>query len=204
MPSNRMHMKLIWIAAVVAFGVFLVNNHFEEKAKSQTQWAETQRIQQETKSAVAHMTKRYHAVADWDKHLSKGDDYRHSPILTIELEHLWQGGRPVLFIGPIKDVSTTDSDNYELVVERGSFDSDYMFSTELRLSLRASKALLDSFLEKHPKLLAGNVSDNGVAVVGKISSISTTDERNENGERVEIKTGKGELLEILYIENVFF
>lgn len=199
-----MRTKLIWISAAVLLGVFFINNHSEEKSKREIQQAERKRIQQETKSAVAQMSQRYHAVSDWSNQLSKGENYRQAPILTIELEHLWQGDRPILFIGPIKDVSTLDSDNYELVVERGSFDSDFMFSTEFRLSLRVSKALLDSFLKKHPKLM-GDVFDSGVAVVGKISSI-TTDERgknDENGEIFEVKTGKGELLEIQYVENVW-
>jgi hypothetical protein len=81
---------------------------------------------------------------------------------------------------------------------------DYMFATELRLSLSAQKVAIDSFIKKYPKLLAADGFNNGVAVVAKIHSISTSDERDEDGERVEAKTGQGQLIELVYTGDVFF
>jgi hypothetical protein len=199
-----MKSRLIWIAIVVALGVFVVNSHLEQKAKRDAQRAETSRVQQEVKTAVSQISERQNAITDWEKQLSKGERYRLSPILTIELEHLWQSERPVLFIGSIKDISSAEADAYYVLVDKRLYNMDYMFATELRLSLTAPKAMIDSFLQKHPKLLAADGSNNGVAVVAKIHSISTSDERDEDGERVEVKTGHGHLVELVYTGDVFF
>lgn len=197
-------LKLIWIAIVVALGVFVVSNYLDQKAKREAQRAETSRVQQEVKTAVSQISERHNAITDWEKQLSKGKSYRLSPILAIELEHLWQSGRPVLFIGSIKDISSADADAYHVVVVRSFYNMDYTFATELRLSLSAQKAAIDSFLKKHPKLLAADGFNNGVAVVAKIHSISTSDERDEDGERVEVRTGQGQLIELAYTGGVFF
>ncbi len=196
--------KLIWIVVAVALGVFAVNKLLDDRAKRDAQRAETHRVEQETKAAVSQMAAHSNAVTDWGKRLSKDESYRMSPVLTIELEQLWQGERPILFIGSIKDISSGVGGDYLVLVERGLFTSDPMFATELRLSLRAPKALIESFLAKHPKLFADSGFNNGVAVVAKVRAINTSDERGEDGERVEVKTGLGELLEIQYTGDVFF
>lgn len=196
--------KLIWIVAVVAIGVFFMNKLLDERTKRDVQRLETQRVELETKTVVSKMAKDSNAVIDWDKRLSKDESYRMSPVLTIELEQLWQGDRPILFIGSIKDISSGVGGDYLVVIERGLFTSDPMFETELRLSLHAPKALIDPFLAKHPKLFADSGFNNGVAVVAKVQAINTSDELREDDERVEVKTGLGELLEIQYTGDVFF
>jgi hypothetical protein len=196
--------KLIWIVAVVAIGVFFVNKLLDERTKRDVQRLETQRVELETKTGVSKMAMDTNAVIDWDKRLSKDENYRMSPVLTIELEQLWQGDRPILFIGSIKDISSGVGGDYLVVIERGLFTSDPMFETELRLSLHAPKALIDPFLAKHPKLFADSGFNNGVAVVAKVQAINTSDELREDDERVEVKTGLGELLEIQYTGDVFF
>lgn len=196
--------KLIWILVAVAIGVFFVNKLLDDRAKRDAQRAETHRVEQETKTVVSKMAADSNAVTDWDKRLGKDENYRMSPVLTIELEQLWQGDRPILFIGSIKDISSGVGGDYLVLMERGLFTSDPMFSTELRLSLRAPKALIDPFLAKYPKLFADSGFNNGVAVVAKVQAINTSDERGEDGERVEVKTGLGELLEIQYTGDVFF
>lgn len=196
--------KLIWIVVAVAIGVFFVNKLLDDRAKRDAQRAETHRVEQETKTVVSKMAADSNAVTDWDKRLGKDGNYRMSPVLTIELEQLWQGDRPILFIGSIKDISSGVGGDYLVLMERGLFTSDPMFATELRLSLHAPKALIDPFLAKHPKLFADSGFNNGVAVVAKVQAINTSDERGEDGERVEVKTGLGELLEIQYTGDVFF
>lgn len=196
--------KLIWIVAVVAIGVFFVNKLLDERTKRDVQRLETQRVELETKTGVSKMAMDTNAVIGWDKRLSKDENYRMSPVLTIELEQLWQGDRPILFIGSIKDISSGVGGDYLVVIERGLFTSDPMFETELRLSLHAPKALIDPFLAKHPKLFADSGFNNGVAVVAKVQAINTSDELREDDERVEVKTGLGELLEIQYTGDVFF
>lgn len=112
--------KLIWILVAVAIGVFFVNKLLDDRAKRDAQRAETHRVEQETKTVVSKMAADSNAVTDWDKRLGKDENYRMSPVLTIELEQLWQGDRPILFkgdrpilfIGSIKDISSGVGGDY--------------------------------------------------------------------------------------------
>lgn len=196
-----MKAKYIWMAIAVAVGGSWVNSYVETRAKNEAARAEKSRAALEVKNYISKVSTHYNAVTLWESALSRGERYRSPPILTIELESLWLGERPILFEGSIKDVSSVGTEAYEIVIERGSLD--HMYSTELRLSLFASKALVDSFLQKHPRLLEDYGFNNGVAVIANIQNISATDERDEIGERVEVKTGQGFLLELIYTGNRF-
>jgi hypothetical protein len=196
--------RTVWLLAlgvVVALGLFLIYRHIEQEAAT---LAEKQRVEEETRVAVTTLASRYNAVVDWEERLSKGQPVRMSSILTMELERLWLSDRPILFIGTIKDISSDSAADYTLVVEQGLF-TDYVFqSTELRLSLRAPKASIDSFLQEHPGLLTEGMLANGIAVVASVTKISTQDERLPEGDRVGIKTGYGELLGLVHTGSVFY
>lgn len=196
--------KFICIVTAVAIGVFFMNKLLDDREKREAQRVETHRVEQETKTVVSKMATDSNAVTNWAKLLSKDEDYRMSPILTIELEQLWLGGRPILFIGSIKDISSGVGGGYLLLIERNQSTLAPMFDTELRLSLHAPKTLIDLFLAKHPKLFADSGFNNGVAVLAKVQSINTSGEYGEDSEQVEVKTGLGELLEIQYTGDVFF
>ena len=43
---------------------------------------------------------------------------------------------------------------------------------------------------------------NGIVIVAKIDDITSTDERGDKGEIVEVKTGKGQLLDLVYTGDV--
>ncbi len=203
-----MKSKLIWIVIVVTIGAFSVNKFLEQKAvrdaEREAKKAEILRGKQEVIAAVLQLSERHNAIADWEKQLSKGESYRISPILTFELQNLWKGERPILFIGSIKDISSTDANTYHVVVEKSIYNLAYMFITELRLSLSAKKTTIDSFLKKYPELLGSDGYSNGIAVVAKIHSISSSYELNEDGERIEVKTGQGQLIELAYTGDVIF
>jgi hypothetical protein len=202
--EHRMKTKLVVIAIVLALGVFAVNSHLEKKSKREAQKAEALRIQQETKTTIEQVSSRHNAVSDWEKQLSRGESYRLSRILTIELEQLWRGEQPILFIGSIRDISSAGADAYQILVEKSLFNTNHIFSTELRLFLNAPKATIDSFIQKYPTLIAEDSFNNGIAVVAKIHTISTSDEHDNDGERVEVKTGLGDLLDLVYVGDVLF
>jgi hypothetical protein len=199
-----MKTKLVW--TVILFGVvaFLINSHLERSARREAERAEQAAHESDIKNAVAASARRSNAITDWEQRLSRGERYRLSPVLTIELEELWQGDRPVLFVGSIKDVSSAGPDTYTVLLEQSLYNMDYMFSTELRLSLTAPKAGIDEFLKQHTDILSGAGFDNGVAVIGQIHRISAADELREDGDRIEIKTGEGHLLDLVYTGDVFF
>lgn len=197
--------RIIWIIfAVVAVGYFF-NSYTESKAKREAKRAEAERIEQAMKTVVSQMVSRTNAVSGWEEKLSKGERFRFEPIRTVELEQLWLQQKPILFVGAIKDIATHDQSRYVVLVERSLFGNfDYMFGTELQLSLLSDKDKIDSFLKEHPDLFKDYGFKNGVAVVARINSIRTTYVSGEEGEREVVKIGDGDLLDILYTGDVTF
>jgi hypothetical protein len=196
--------KVILVIVVLAVAGYFANSYLEKKAKRETERAEAKRIGQVTKSAVSAMVSRTDAVDDWQRRLTKGEEVRLGPIFTVELERLWLGNRPILFIGSIKDIATYNESHYKVLVEKSIFNIDYMFGTDLQLSLRSTKQRIDSFLKEHPNLLKGYGVNNGVAVIANVKTIRTTYVHGEEGEREEVKIGEGELVDILFTGDVQF
>jgi hypothetical protein len=197
--------RIVWIIIAVALVGYFFNSYTVNKAKREAERAESKRIEQATKTSVLQMASRSNAVSDWEENLSKGESFRFEPILTVELERLWLQQRPILFVGSIKDIATHDHSQYVVLVKRSLYSSfDYMFGTELQLSLLSSKERIDSFLKKHPDLFKDYGFKNGVAVVARIKAIRTTSVPGEEGEREEVKIGDGELIDIQYTGDVTF
>lgn len=197
--------KVICIIVALIIAGYFTNSYLETKAKREAEQAEAKRIEQNIKATVAEMVSRTNAVNDWERRLSKGENFRSEPILTVELERLWLGNQPILFIGAIKDIATYNESYYTLLVERsllGSFD--YLFGTELQLSLKSSKQQIDAFLKQQPNLFKDYGFNNGVAVIARVKTIRTTYVPGEEGARQEVKIGDGELVDIRYTGDVQF
>jgi hypothetical protein len=191
--------RVIWIILALLVGAYFVNSYLSNKAKKAAEKAEAEQIRNATKAVVAELVKRTNADENWEKELSKGERFRLEPILTVELERLWLTGRPILFVGAIKDIATIDQENYRIEVERSLFSSfRCMLGTELRLTLQCPKKSIDSFLKEHPDLFKDCGWKNGVAVIADINEIETTIIAGSEGEREEIKIGKGKCIDILY------
>ena len=197
--------RIVWLIIAVAVVGYLFNSYTANKATREAERAEAKRNEQATKTAVLQMASRSNAVSDWEANLSKGESFRFEPILTVELERLWLQQRPILFVGSIKDIATHDQSQYVVLVERSLYSGfDYMFGTELQLSLLSNKEQIDSFLKHHPDLFKDYGFKNGVAVVAHINAIRTTYVPGEEGEREEVKIGDGELIDIQYTGDVTF
>lgn len=197
--------KAIWIIVILATAGYFVNSFIQKRAKREAERAKAERIEQNIKSSVAKMVSRTNAVDDWERQLSKGEEYRFDPILTIELEKLWLVNRPILFIGSIMDIATHDENHYTVTIERslmGSFK--YMFDTELQLSLISPKQQIDLFLNQHPDLFKEYGFNNSVAIITKVNEIRTIYISGEEGKRDEVRIGDGLLLDIVYTGIVQF
>ena len=187
----------VWIIIVLAVSGYFANSCVEKKAKREAENTEAKRIEEATRSAVSAMVSRTGAVDDWERNLSKGERFGSKRILTVDLERLWLQNRPILFIGFIKDIATYDEAHYTVLVERSLFNSlDYMFDTELEVSLRATKSRIDSFLEEHP---SGFGFADDVAVIADVKTIQTAYIPGEEGGREEVKIGEGELIDIIFL-----
>jgi len=197
--------RIIWIVIICAAIGYLGNNYLQKRAKEKAQSEEAQRIDREIRSKVSQMVTTTNAVDDWVQKLSKGKRVRIRKILTIELEKLWMGERPILFTGSIEDISNFDEQNYNLRLERGLFSSfKTMFMTELALKLKCNKLIVDKFLQKHPDLLSNYGFNNGVVVIANIDKIVTEFIPGAEGERNVLKIGIGECIDIAYTGRVTF
>ena len=195
----------IWILIILAAGAYFVNTSLDNKASRETERAEEQGIKDTIHVAIGEMVARTNATDNWERQLVKEDDIRFEPVLTIELEKLWLNDRPILFLGTIKDISTYDETHYTVLIERNAtYSSKFTLITELQLSLHCEKQIIDEFLEEHPNLFKEFHLENSVAVAANIKSIRTHYIPSEGISSEEIKTGEGDLVEILYIGDVFF
>jgi len=196
--------RIIWIVIICAVIGYFGNNYLQKRAREKAQREETQQIKREIRSKISQMVTTTNAVDDWVQKLSKGKGVWIDRIMTIELEKLWMGERPILFTGSIEDISSFDEQNYNLHLDGGLFSSSKtMFMTELSLKLKCNKLIVDNFLQEHPDLLSNDVVYNGVAVIANIDKIATKF-IPEEGERKVLKIGIGECIDIAYIGRVTF
>ncbi len=197
--------RTIAIIVIVLIGGYFVNKYFENKAKKEAERFERKKIEETIRASVSEMVRRTNAIDTWEKVLTKGEKFRLEKILTVELERVWLTERPILFIGAIKDVVTVDKENYRIEIERSLFNNlGYMFETELQLMLQYSKQKVDLFLTKHPNLFKDFGLENGVAVVADIDEIDTKLVSGTEGERQEIKVGKGKCIDMIYTGDINF
>jgi len=197
--------RIVVIAIVLAIGAYLVSEHLKKKAKERAEEDEAQKIEQAIRSSVDQMVLRFNAVNDWARKLLQGEEVRVQKIFTVELERLWFGQNPILFIGTIKDVSTIDEQFYQMRIERDLFHNmNQVLFADIGLEIKCSKQMFDSFFAKHPQLTAGLILNDGVAVVAKIDRIKTEFSTGQEGEKKEMRIGVGNCLDVVYIGNVQF
>lgn len=168
-----------------------------------TRESEAAQLREARERAVDVLTQAHGASNQWKEILSRGQSYRYSPVMTLELQRLWvDRGRPILFLGAMRDIERIDAEQYRVVIEESWWVTlDHLFSTPLRLSLDVRKETLDEFLLRNPNLIGASETDNGVVVAARISSVSSTDYVREDGEIHTLKTGHGRLLGIVFVGN---
>lgn len=194
------------IAVAVGFAIAIAVGYWlyaDAAAKQEERNREALRRQQQAagaKAALAEVVSKHKAIDDWDKALSKGKHFRIAPILSIELERLWVADRPILFIGHVADIaSTPDASFYNVTIDRGDITPSGIFATDLRLSLRAPKGIVDSALGLHPEIISGRVLQDSVAIVANISRITASERHASDGQRITALTGHGDLLGMVHV-----
>lgn len=195
--GDRRDISIIGIALLVA------TMGCGERAEHRTREASAVAASEARRREALTMAEAHRAVIDWDRALCVEGQYRESPILRLELERLWLTGRPILFLGVLRDVSSKSQDTYAVLVDRTPLLLDIDFTTRLELHLDAPKDLLDALLAGHPNLLSGPGIDAGVAVVAKVSRIDAASDIGADLESVETRSGVGELLDIRFVGDTY-
>jgi hypothetical protein len=200
----QMVRRIVLTMVIALIAVYVMYNYLENRAKEERKKAEAKKTEEKIKVSVSEMVKRTNAIDNWEEKLSKGKNIRMAPIMTVELDHLWINDRPILFVGSIKDITSESHDNYIVEIKQTLFNSKYFFGTELLLNLKCSKTKIDSFLRVHPDIFKNYGLINGVAVIAYIKNIETRTFLDKEDETREVKIGKGNLIDILYVGNVLF
>lgn len=191
--------RIIWICITISLVVWIAQNKIESDRIKEERRAENQRILSEVKSSVAALQENTGAKSNWTKSLSGGEKYRYKPIMSIELEKEWITESPILFLGSLNDIATLDDNHYQVKFEQSLWSSlNTMFDTELQLSLKADKQLIDKFMSDNPKLLKDYGFNSGVAVAAQIYKIESNQIADNEGLITEVKTGKGVLLGLVF------
>ena len=188
--------RVIWSCIAIALISWFVQSNIENKRIQ-----EEEKQQAEAIRDAANALGRAHGVtSDWVNTLS---GYKFKSILSVELERVWINNGPILFWGSLEDISTLDENHYEVVFKRSrSASRASRFRTELRLSLRAGKSLIDSFMQSNPDFPEHYRFNNGVAVVARIDEIYSNHVADPECGITDIKTGGGELLDLIYTGDI--
>ena len=142
--------------------------------------------------AVQTFTKNSDADISWRKSIIKKHSGR---LYSIDLEAAWLINNPILFIGTLENVATSDGVNYQLLI------SDSYRSPELKLQLLCQKQKVDSIIKT-----INNDSDTffgaKIAVAAKVTQIKYRLQPVKEGmERVFI--GHGSCINVMYLGDDF-
>ena len=191
---------IAFILLATVFFKYYNDSHAVHMAKLKTEDIKEQKIKQELNASIQQQVKNFNAKTDWIEKLSqKSTLSRSNMIFSYELENLWIGKQPILFIGRISDIKIKNQDEYIVLIDRDYFTNETMLETDIQLELSAPKSIIDPFLKKHTEVMQIYNSDKGIAVIAKIDSLKTNYIISETQEKYEIKTGKGEMLHIQYM-----
>jgi hypothetical protein len=138
--------------------------------------------------AVQTFTKNSDADISWRKSIIKKNSDR---LYSIDLEAAWLINNPILFIGTLENVATTEGVNYQLLI------SDSYRSPKLKLQLLCPKQKVDSIIKtinNNPDTFFGPK----IVVAAKVTQIKYELQPAKEGmERVFI--GHGTCIDVMYL-----
>lgn len=189
------------IALVLGYIVF---NYYQDHKRDQAREAAALKKEQEIVAVLKGKTKQTNALIDWPVTLLRGDSLKMRTVLTIELEKLWQGKRPILFFGSINDIATLDQLNYKVVIDRNSFATiaTGIIGTELLLELKCQRANIDLLIKNNPDIVKDIGLPEGIAVIAKINKIRSETRQEKEGGSTAVRIGVGECIDIVYTGSV--
>ena len=189
--------KFLWILLAVIVSGLLIKKCINDNVKVKAEEEAKEEVIRVKTSEITNMVEVWDADYDWVKKLSHGEKIRIGNILTVDLEAVWLQDRPILFHGLITDISTYNEDLYVVTMKRG-FGGKVYFTQEFKLLLLVEKAKIDQIRNSHPDIIEDFMVSNNIASIVSISSIDSETILNSDGDKEDIKIGKGRLLDLVY------
>lgn len=189
--------RLIALALVSGLAYWGYSNWMESvETAERTKAKDAQAILLKTR--VSDVAAKFNAVVDWPNTLSHGEHLRLSPVLTVELQDLWQTGKPILFFGTVLDIERISPATTRLSVEHAIDQPNLFLGTILRLRLECDATATSPILDmaRDPNRL--NLQSD-IAVVALVSAVVASSERDSQGERTPVLTGVGTCVDLVPI-----
>ena len=188
--AHRFKVLLVVIAAILSLCMLSCSD--QRKKDVAASRAKEQAQEEALRVAVQIFAKNSDADISWRKSIIKKHSGR---LYSIDLEAAWLINNPILFIGTLENVATSDGVNYQLLI------SDSYRSPELKLQLLCPKQKVDSIIKT-----INNDSDTffgaKIAVAAKVTQIKYRLQPVKEGmERVFI--GHGSCINVMYLGDDF-
>jgi hypothetical protein len=193
----KTHLARIVVRGLMATAVALSLSCSSDTDAQWEQKVAAAKKRQEERRATAQLSidalaRKSKAQTNWKSLLGSSDFAALNRVYTIDVERVWIGEKPVLFLGILEDVATHDKANYHLFVR------DYdVFFPELRLHIICPKILVDPVLAAVRKDKE-SILPGGIAVTARI--IRVEHEMFFAGEQTNhIIIGSGQCVDLLHI-----
>jgi hypothetical protein len=202
---GRVLKTTIFALVIAGVALWLLNLYFrgqEKQSKAEAAREQWQATIDSTRQSVRRMVQRYAAIDDWEAKLIRSG-WRASLVYTVELENLWISPRPIVFVGLLSDARHGNSDTeYEIQLDRGYCSyTEHYFTTDLVLSLRSAKAVVDSVLIRLQRVAASE--DPGIAAIARVERIHTEYLPDINGKSRRVLVGEGELIALSFVGGAY-
>lgn len=193
---------LVGLVLILGFGYWGYTWWQDHLAETKTAIASEAR-QQAQNQAIADMARSANAITDWPATLANNKTVRISPIMTAELQKLWLGDRPVLFIGSVHDVAINKDGTYQVTVEYNLIGAQFIFvENEMRVSLNCPESFGKQLIKtakaaKSPRITADT------AVVALIERIEKSTEKGDEGGTRTVYSGIGKCVDAMQLTGFF-
>jgi hypothetical protein len=189
---NRFKILIVVTAAILSLCMSSCSDQQKREKGVAESRAKEQAQEEVLRVAVQTFAKNSDADISWRKSIIKKDSNR---LYSIDLEAAWLINNPILFIGTLENVATTDGVNYQLLI------SDSYRSPKLKLQLLCPKQKVDSII-KTINSDTGTFFGPKIAVAAKVTQIKYGLQPTKEGmERVFI--GHGTCTDVIYLGDAF-
>ena len=158
---------LIALAVLLLVGAFVANSVRENQIKREAKAAWRSQMRDEVHS----LARKWNVNQGWEKQLAGPDGNRIADVMSAELQRLWSGDSPILFVGTLEDISKQPDGSFELLVTHDGLISSRLFiMSSIQLRAACPESVGNRILAAHTKDSTGFFP--GVAVVARITDVA--------------------------------
>ena len=197
-PSALLRVRTImqWIAVAAVLG-YCANKQYENYRRDTALKMAVAELKAKIIAELRGVVTLHSADALWSKELVGSSSIRMSPVMSAEVQQVWQRGKPILFVGVLQDVEKISDKSYAVVTRQSGLLGEYsFFSTEFQITVECSPDVTAPILKMARSSSRLPIFPD-VAVVTVISNISSHQMPGKDGEQVTEFKAKGSCLALI-------